>query len=203
MQIRLFSFACTSLHWVLYLDWKMRQLRYTWAKLGKTLIRILTVNHFQPLKTFNSEPSVRGTLLSLSTVARNGGIFVVYLLGSYLSWRDVSLVCSIFPIITFIAICFVMPNSSYSNFSIRSIRILNTFCFSFWRFPSRLIGCYQKSVQKMHNNHYSGYEGGLARLLFKMNSKNFKRTLNWWMHVRHVLKKRSHAHIQRQPFAIN
>lgn len=74
---------------------------------------------------------VRGTLLSLSTVARTGGFSLVYLMGRYLSWRDVSLVCSIFPVITFIAICFVNHNSIENPF----IRHLNTFDHSHSQIP--------------------------------------------------------------------
>lgn len=132
----------------------------------------------------HSEPSVRGTLLSLSTVARNGGIFVVYMLGSMLSWRHVSLACSVVPIITFIAICFVIQIFSQKPFNPikpAASKFSNyPFFFSIrCRFPSHRIGCYQKSVQKMHNDHYSGYADGLNRLLFRMNLKNFKITLNW------------------------
>lgn len=60
-----------------------------------------------------SEPSIRGTLLSLSTIAKNSGIFVVYLLGSFLSWRQVALACSIVPIIIIIAICFIPESPNW------------------------------------------------------------------------------------------
>lgn len=49
----------------------------------------------------------------------------------------------------------------------------------------------------------NGSEDGWSQLLSKMNLKNFKRILNWWMHVRHVPNNGFHVNIQQQPFAIN
>lgn len=58
---------------------------------------------------FNSEPSIRGVLLSLTPIAGSAGNFLVQLLGSFLSWRQVSLITAALPIIIVIAICFVSP----------------------------------------------------------------------------------------------
>lgn len=63
-----------------------------------------------------SQPSIRGTLLSLGPIARNSGQFVVYLLGSFLSWREVSLACATLPIIIVMAISCVICNWIWSCF---------------------------------------------------------------------------------------
>lgn len=54
-----------------------------------------------------SHPSIRGMLLAFSNISANGGVFTMYLLGSITTWRNVAIICLIFPISTAIAICFV------------------------------------------------------------------------------------------------
>lgn len=50
---------------------------------------------------------MRGTLLSIGGLAASLGYFTVSLLGSFLSWRQVSLALSVIPVVNVIAICFV------------------------------------------------------------------------------------------------
>lgn len=62
-----------------------------------------------------SEPSVRGILTACAGISATTGIFLVFLLGSLLAWRDVALICAFVPAVTMIAVCFVSichPNSS-------------------------------------------------------------------------------------------
>lgn len=50
-------------------------------------------------------------MIALSGIAATLGLFIVYLLGSFMEWRNVALICLIVPIVTMIAVCFV---SKYS-----------------------------------------------------------------------------------------
>lgn len=56
---------------------------------------------------FYSEPSVRGILTAFAGISATTGIFLVFLLGSLVAWREVALFCAFIPAITMIAICFV------------------------------------------------------------------------------------------------
>lgn len=60
-----------------------------------------------------SEPSVRGILLSMTPIAGSLGNFTVNILGSFLSWRQVSLVVSILPVIIVSAMCFVPESPNW------------------------------------------------------------------------------------------
>lgn len=54
-----------------------------------------------------SQKSIRGVLIALSGIAATLGLFIVFLLGSLIEWRNVALYCLNVPIITMIAVCFV------------------------------------------------------------------------------------------------
>lgn len=54
-----------------------------------------------------SEPSIRGVLNACSGIAATAGIFMIFLLGSFLSWRQVSYACAIIPILNVIVGIFV------------------------------------------------------------------------------------------------
>lgn len=55
----------------------------------------------------NSEPSIRGVLMACTGISSTTGIFIVYLLGTLLSWRQTALICAVIPITTLTAIFFV------------------------------------------------------------------------------------------------
>lgn len=57
--------------------------------------------------SIQSEPSIRGTIITITTMAFNLGIFTVLALGAILPWRRVAFICAIFPICCFIAVLFV------------------------------------------------------------------------------------------------
>ncbi|XP_055686788.1 facilitated trehalose transporter Tret1-like [Lutzomyia longipalpis] len=54
-----------------------------------------------------SEPSIRGILTSCAGVSVMMGIFIVYFLGTVVTWRVAALICLAVPLSTLIAICFV------------------------------------------------------------------------------------------------
>ncbi|XP_055607908.1 facilitated trehalose transporter Tret1-like [Uranotaenia lowii] len=63
-----------------------------------------------PIVTYVGEicqPSIRGILTSCAGVAVMLGFFVVFLLGTFTTWRITALVCMSIPLATMIAICFV------------------------------------------------------------------------------------------------
>lgn len=60
-----------------------------------------------------SQASIRGILTSCAGIAAMLGFFIVYALGSVMTWRNVALVCLSLPIMTMVAICFV----NYKNLS--------------------------------------------------------------------------------------
>ncbi|XP_031639278.1 facilitated trehalose transporter Tret1-like [Contarinia nasturtii] len=57
-----------------------------------------------------SEPSVRGVLNAFSGIAATAGILMIFLLGSFLSWRQVSYACAIIPIFNVLVAIFI-PDS--------------------------------------------------------------------------------------------
>lgn len=48
--------------------------------------------------------------MAIGPLASSIGLFILYLLGSILSWRQVSLVCAAFPIIILVSVFFVCSN---------------------------------------------------------------------------------------------
>lgn len=55
----------------------------------------------------DSEPSIRGVLLAGCGIATTTGIFLVYLLGSLYTWRQVAMICAIFPALNILIALFV------------------------------------------------------------------------------------------------
>lgn len=60
-----------------------------------------------------SEPSVRGILTACAGISATTGIFLVFLLGSLIAWRDVALICAFVPLVTMVAVCFV--SNTFAN----------------------------------------------------------------------------------------
>lgn len=54
-----------------------------------------------------SQPKIRGILVACSGVAVMLGVFLMYLLGTLMDWRNVALTCLFLPIIALTVICFV------------------------------------------------------------------------------------------------
>lgn len=54
-----------------------------------------------------SHPSIRGPLLAFSNVAVMFGTFLMYLMGTMLTWRQCALISLFVPLVTIVAICFV------------------------------------------------------------------------------------------------
>lgn len=54
-----------------------------------------------------SEPSIRGVLTACSAISATLGLFLVYLMNTFMPWRSVGLICLIVPLITMIAVCFI------------------------------------------------------------------------------------------------
>lgn len=59
-----------------------------------------------------TQPQFRGMLAATGTTCVITGIFVQFILGSFLTWRNVALVCAFMPLVTIVALCFV-PESPY------------------------------------------------------------------------------------------
>ncbi|XP_031639275.1 facilitated trehalose transporter Tret1-like [Contarinia nasturtii] len=56
------------------------------------------------------EASIRGVMCAMAGIAATTGIFMVFLLGSFLSWRQVSYICAIVPILN-ILLTMLIPES--------------------------------------------------------------------------------------------
>lgn len=69
----------------------------------------------------SSEPSVRGVLVAVDSIAITSGPFIVNLLWNLLGWRNVTLLCLFVPIVTIIALFFV------SIFHQKPFKCLNAF----------------------------------------------------------------------------
>ena len=129
----------------------------------------------------NSEASVRGVLLSFAPIASSFGIFIVSLLGSFVSWRQVSLTTSVLPAIIVIAICFVRMTLLFASSSVSIVTSIKHLSLS--RFLKHQTGYYQKIVQRKHNDRYNGYADGFEPMQYVMNLYGFKSTASNQTHV--------------------
>lgn len=123
-------------------------------------------------KKTRSQPSIRGTLLSMTPLARNSGQLLVFLLGSFLSWRQVSFTCAGLPVIIVTAIYFVICNWTLNHFRIELLTFYwLRICFFLFliRFPNHRIGCCQRIAWKMHKNHCNGCAVGCPLIWFVRN----------------------------------
>lgn len=59
-----------------------------------------------------TQPRFRGMLAATGTTCVITGIFIQFILGSFLTWRQVALASCFLPLVTIIALCFV-PESPY------------------------------------------------------------------------------------------
>lgn len=59
-----------------------------------------------------SEPSVRGIITAMAGISATLGLLIVFSLGSFFAWRNVSIICLIVPVVTMVAVLFV---SSINN----------------------------------------------------------------------------------------
>lgn len=59
-----------------------------------------------------TQPQFRGMLAATGTTCVITGIFVQFVFGAFLSWRTVALICTGFPFVTILALCFI-PESPY------------------------------------------------------------------------------------------
>lgn len=84
-----------------------------------------------------SEPSIRGALSTAGLFTHQTGFLIVFGLGLVFSWRQIALICALFPIFCFVSVLFV----SWSTW----IRF-DFFCAHFWfsRSPSHRHGCCHK-----------------------------------------------------------
>lgn len=71
------------------------------------------VSNLDSFRFGRSEPSVRGILTACAGISATMGIFLVFLLGSFMAWRNVALVCAFVPAVTMIAVCFVSIGTSF------------------------------------------------------------------------------------------
>lgn len=55
-----------------------------------------------------SEPAYRSIMMTFTIIAYNCGIFIILTLGMVFSWRQVSLICALFPFCALIAVVFVI-----------------------------------------------------------------------------------------------
>lgn len=85
----------------------------------------------QPMRYFNlekflpySQPSVRGTVITIGGISTSVGFFIAMAFGAVLSWRQVAFVCAIFPLICLTAVTFVSKNlSKYNSMAFFSLKI--------------------------------------------------------------------------------
>lgn len=87
-----------------------------------------------------SEPMVRGMMMTFSLVSHNFGLFVVLTAGAILSWRQVALICALFPIVCLVAVFFVIFFSPSSHIHsevliYRSQMARLTFCALIFQVP--------------------------------------------------------------------
>lgn len=68
-----------------------------------------------------SEPSIRGMLMACSGISSASGIFMVFFLGSFLSWRQVAFICAVIPISSIIAVFFVRKLNLSQIFAFKRI----------------------------------------------------------------------------------
>lgn len=85
-----------------------------------------------------SEPSIRGAMITMALLSHQAGFLVVFGFGMLFSWRQVALICALFPFSCFVTVLFVSPLLSMIDcffFQLEFLRIAN-----FWVFPPSATG---------------------------------------------------------------
>lgn len=137
--------------------------------------------------------------MAIGPLASSIGIFILYLFGSILSWRQISLVCAAFPIIILVSVFFVCSNF-FELFKIL-FKLLWKHIIVF-RFLSHQFGNSPKSVRMMQRNHFNGFVAGFYQSQFAMNSSNFNIMLKFQMRVLHVQSNQLNVIIRSQGFVL-
>lgn len=121
-------------------------------------------------------------MMSCAGLAVSLGLFLVYLLGAITDWRTVSLICSVFPLITLISLLMV----SHWLFAITPTHstLIEWFC----RCLRRRFGCYRKVAKKTRENRCNGFVAGFIQKRSNVNSTNCSATKK---HHARVLNARS------------
>lgn len=146
-----------------------------------------------------SEKSVRGIFLSVTPIAASFGQFIIYLLGSFTSWRHLALGVSILPIIIIVAVYLVI------KFQL-STPTRNNMClcwfhfnwFMYFRYRKRRIGCCRKIDQTTHSNPFSGCADGFRPKQFMTNSRGWTITTPDRMYAFRVRNILNHANIRNR-----
>lgn len=128
---------------------------------------------FDSIARKQSEPAIRGVLMACAGISSSAGIFMVFLLGTFLSWRQVALTCICIPASTLFAIFFV-PGNFQSNVSSNS-----QFWESLFSFKKLQFGWSGKVVPKTHLKPCSGFAVGSQQNLLQLNSVRCNNTLKW------------------------
>lgn len=114
-------------------------------------------------------------MLSYTLISYTFGIFTIYLLNTLMSWRAVALVCSIIPVLSAIAICFVSFHKKCIAFRFFVKRKLS---YIFFRFQKVQCIYYQKIELKRLKIRFVGFADGLQKRQWLMNSMNFSAIVN-------------------------
>lgn len=117
-----------------------------------------------------SEPSIRGVLNGIQGISTTTGMFLIYLLGSFFSWRQVSYVCAAVPIANILVAIFVSAKffqeiPSFSMFTVKT-------SFSLPRCRKLRFGCFQKTVPTKPKEHCRCCVDGCQPKVFPLNSIN-------------------------------
>lgn len=124
-----------------------------WRNLVNTVSTFYRLFRFATT-AFYSQPKIRGILVACSGVAVMLGVFLMYLLGTLMHWRNVALTCLFLPIIAFIVICFVSGDKRNSKlFPVINDILINS-C------PKHLYGFCPKDARMKPSNPFNGFADG-------------------------------------------
>lgn len=94
-----------AIAWILLPNVQSQHMVYIGFSLIGIWNGLISAAHIYPSEI--SQPSTRGVLNAFSGIAAASGIFMIFLLGSFLSWRQVSYACAIIPIFNVFVAIFV------------------------------------------------------------------------------------------------
>lgn len=157
-----------------------------------------------------SQPSVRGILVSSSTVSTTIAPLLIFLLATMTTWRNIALYACALQFLTLAAL-FLVSEFGPVFFSVGLVRFktdLTSFLTHFFirltlqrhtsRSQNHQFGFWRKTVRLKHSNHWNGFVGGKPLKVYEPNLNRCNDTKNFQTHVRLAVKRISNVRIHHR-----
>lgn len=137
-----------------------------------------------------SQPHLRSILIGLSSFIMGAGASIVFILNTFLPWRQIALTCLFVPVVSVVVLLFV----SLGNTNIAGVKgfSIKTAYFSYiLRYPRHRNGFYQKTEQMKQKNHFNGFVDGFQVTKYLPSLQSSNDIVKGQNHAVHVSNKSS------------